>query len=107
MQGAYRRLHREHAREENSEADQHLTELPLFDALGRHIQNDADHRRQRREGRRLEELQKKAVALNIRKADQLGGYGGADICAHNDPYSLPKRHDARIDQADNNDGGGG
>ena len=41
------------------------------------------------------------------EGDELGGDGGADVGAENDPHGLDQRQETCVDEADDHDGGGG
>ena len=70
--------------------------LDLF-VFGEHIHKHADAGEHCDERDKVESLQR----------GDLGGDGGADICAHDDGGRLIQSHDARIDKAYDHDGRGG
>ena len=76
-------------------------------ALDEHVEDDAHNRQNGPQEGGLQEHHHDVVRVDITQAQQLRGDGSADVGAHDDAHCLLQLHDARVDETDAHDGGGG
>lgn len=89
----HRIAHHIQADKENAETGDDAADLANHQLFAEGIHQYADQQERRSDIRKLE-------------GDQLGGDGGADVCAENDACRLINIHQPRVDEADDHDGRG-
>ena len=101
--------HQLHAVHEDGKAHHHPAYVPAALLFGTHDQQDARQSQQGGEVLGLQEIDKKAFALNAGEGQQPCRQGGADVGAHDDADGLSQLHHAGVYQTHQHDrhGGGG
>ena len=99
--------HGVHADEQQAQAQHDLAHNALVPALDEHVEDDAHNRQNGPQEGGLQEHHHDVVRVDITQAQQLRGDGSADVGAHDDAHCLLQLHDARVDETDAHDGGGG
>ncbi len=89
----HRGAHHVHADEQDAQTGNDLAEVVQLLLLEKNNHRHTDKGEQRGDGADVQR-------------NQLTGDGGADVGAHDDPHRLLQGHHARVDKADNHDGGG-
>ena len=99
--------HLEHTKEQNTEAQQNLSQVFFRGLFASHIKDDTDDRNQRSPRGWLEKVDQKAVALDVHHTQDVRGDGGTDVRTHDNTDGLLELDDVCVDQTDHDDGGGG
>ena len=94
-----------HTEDQHGKAEKDQTDVLLLGILQEKIEDDTDQRKDRRERRRLQHGDEKAVAAETRKAEDPRRNGRTDVRTHNDRDNVRKRHNARVYEADHHDRG--
>ena len=102
-----RARHDVHTEHQGRKAEKDHAEVLLLFAFAEHIKHDAEEREDGGEGHGLEQFQHDVIARNTAKTEDPRGDGGTDVRAHNDVDRLLKRHQSRVDEADDHNGGRG
>ena len=109
LQHLHGAAHIQQAGEQDAEPDGDIADGPGIPEQPGHDEHDADNQRDRRQRGGLEKPQEGrnvAGGIEVQQADDLAGYGGADVRPDDDAQGLAHRQDARADQAGCNDDGG-
>ena len=99
--------HRFHAEHERCKAEQDHAGVLFLAAAAEHIVDDADERKDGREGAWLQKLHPEVARVDAAEAQKPCRDRRADVRAHDDVDRLTQRHEAGVDKADHHDGGGG
>ena len=102
-----RALHRVHADKEKAQPQDDLPHDAFAPAAQEQIQHNARRSQEGAQYGGLEQQKKQVVGGDIPQAQELCRDGGADIGPHDDADRLLQLHDARVNEADAHDGGGG
>ena len=109
LKGSHSGLHGEHTLEEDTEAQEDLTDDLALGALGDHEDQDTYNGDQGSQGAGLDEAQQEAGAFavfQIAQTEDLTGDGGTDVGAHDDAHSRAELEDTGVNHTDHDNGSG-
>ena len=105
-QRLHRAAHALHAEHQHRKAQQDIPHVVVALLLGKHAQENPDHRHQRGQRRGGQERYPATRPLNAAQGDDPARDAGADQGAVNDADRLPQLHHAGVDKTDHHHRGG-